>query len=78
MSGHGWVKPNPDGSKARCGGPAICPTCRSEAGPLLLSGVGRDEQAPRSAALTFYFSRRPTDDEMRAIHEGMRDLVNGG
>jgi hypothetical protein len=30
MSGHGWVTPNPDGSKARCGGPGICPACSSE------------------------------------------------
>lgn len=27
---HGHVKPNPDGSKARCGGPAICPDCALE------------------------------------------------
>lgn len=32
MSGHGHVTPNADGSKARCGGPAICPKCASEAG----------------------------------------------
>ena len=24
---HGHVIPNPDGSKARCGGPAICAVC---------------------------------------------------
>lgn len=30
MSGHGWVTPNPDGSKARCGGPAICGACARE------------------------------------------------
>lgn len=30
MSGHGWVTPNPDGSKARCGGPAICVKCALE------------------------------------------------
>jgi hypothetical protein len=32
MSGHGHVTPNPDGSKARCGGPAICRECAIEAG----------------------------------------------
>lgn len=32
MSGHGHVTPNKDGSKARCGGPAICRECRAEAG----------------------------------------------
>lgn len=46
--------------------------------PLTVSGIGRDEQAPRGAALTFYFNRRPTDDEMRAIHEAMKELINGG
>lgn len=29
-SGHGHVRPRPDGVKARCGGPAICPECRRE------------------------------------------------
>lgn len=27
---HGHVKPNPDGSKARCGGHGICPECNTE------------------------------------------------
>lgn len=30
MIGHGWVTPNPDGSRARCGGPAICGACARE------------------------------------------------
>lgn len=46
--------------------------------PLTVSGIGRDEQAPRGAALTFYFSRRPSDDEMRAIFEATKELINGG
>lgn len=29
-SGHGHVTPNPDGTKARCGGPALCPICAKE------------------------------------------------
>jgi hypothetical protein len=29
--GHGHVTPNSDGSKARCGGPALCPQCAQEA-----------------------------------------------
>lgn len=36
MSGHGHVTPNPDGTKARCGGPAICSKCALEA-----AGAGR-------------------------------------
>jgi|HubBroStandDraft_4_1064222.scaffolds.fasta_scaffold93931_4 hypothetical protein len=46
--------------------------------PLMVSGIGRDEEAPRGAALTFYFNRRPTDDEMRAIHDAVREIVNVG
>lgn len=29
--GHGWVRPRPDGFKARCGGPRICQACMREA-----------------------------------------------
>jgi hypothetical protein len=28
--GHGHVTPRPDGAKARCGGPGICPDCSKE------------------------------------------------
>ncbi len=34
---------------------------------LKCSGVGRDAQHDRS--LCFYFNRKPTDDEMRFLHE---------
>lgn len=30
MSGHGHVTPNPDGSRARCGGPGLCNVCSRE------------------------------------------------
>lgn len=30
MSGHGYVTPNPDGAKARCGGPGMCAVCAAE------------------------------------------------
>lgn len=29
-SGHGHVRPRPDGLVARCGGPEICSECREE------------------------------------------------
>jgi len=31
---HGWVLPNPDGSKARCGGPHLCRQCQRELAKL--------------------------------------------
>jgi hypothetical protein len=42
--GHGHVIPNADGSKARCGGPAICSVCAAELGQKL--GVRAHFQAP--------------------------------
>jgi uncharacterized small protein (DUF1192 family) len=45
MSGHGHVTPNPDGSKVRCGGPAICSVCALEKARL------PDELAELRAAL---------------------------
>lgn len=27
---HGWVVPRADGARARCGGPSICATCKTE------------------------------------------------
>lgn len=38
MSGHGHVVPNPDGSRARCGGPAICKVCAQELAQQMASG----------------------------------------
>jgi hypothetical protein len=29
-TGHGWVHKRPDGAVARCGGPALCKTCKAE------------------------------------------------
>lgn len=32
--GHGHIWPRPDGTKARCGGPALCVQCARDAGML--------------------------------------------
>ncbi|WP_286938942.1 hypothetical protein [Achromobacter sp. UBA4530] len=29
-SSHGWVVPRADGARAKCGGPALCATCKTE------------------------------------------------
>lgn len=42
--------------------------------PLKLNGVGRDLEAP-GGALSFYFDRKPTDAEMRFLHECMARAV---
>lgn len=49
--GHGHVTPNPDGTKAKCGGPAICPVCKAEA-----EALAAGQQARR-------FVRLPTPDK---------------
>jgi hypothetical protein len=38
--------------------------------PLRCQGVSRDVGNER--ALSFYFSRRPTDDELRLLHQVMQ------
>jgi hypothetical protein len=37
---------------------------------LRVKGIGRDVENPQGACI--YLSRRPTDDELRAIHEYLR------
>lgn len=36
---HGHVRPNPDGSKARCGGPGLCQVCSAEAAQYIRPAV---------------------------------------
>lgn len=40
MNNHGHVRPNQDGSRARCGGPGICMECSLEANAYKLSAMG--------------------------------------
>lgn len=40
---------------------------RNSADVLRIFGVGRDQDM--APALVVYFNRKPTDDEMRAVHE---------
>src|SRR6185437_15107724 len=42
----------------------------SSTAPLRCPGVGRD--ADNEQSLCFYFNRKPTDDEMRFLHEVMQ------
>lgn len=49
-TGHGHVRPRPDGVKARCGGPGICPECArglAQAGKGVLTGLRLHEGEPR-------------------------------
>lgn len=52
-----------------------CIMCGAEAPVVakLVMGVGRDEDMPN--ALVIYCSRRPTDNEMHAIHEAAREAL---
>ncbi len=45
----------------------------SNIGKLKCPGVGRDAENEKS--LCFYFDRKPTDDEMRYLHEVMQRAV---
>jgi hypothetical protein len=62
---HGHVTPNADGSKARCGGPGICPVCSQEA--ALQQGEpykGGTEQGPT------YRKQRQSERPDRAVDQG--------
>jgi hypothetical protein len=42
IGGHGHVTPRPDGARARCGGPGLCPECSREQAAKASSGAGRN------------------------------------
>lgn len=39
-TGHGHVWPRPDGMKAKCGGPALCPMCKRDAAGMMKDADG--------------------------------------
>lgn len=45
-SGHGHVWPRPDGFKARCGGPTLCPQCRADQTKVLIIQISAMRSAP--------------------------------
>ena len=48
-TGHGHVRPRPDGMKARCGGPVLCPDCArdlAQDGKGVLTGLRLHEGEP--------------------------------
>jgi hypothetical protein len=47
MSGHGHVTPNPDGAKARCGGPGLCGACARELAVKEGKTIDRKQTCPR-------------------------------
>lgn len=50
---------------------------RTNGEPLLhLNGVGRDTSDGSGRSLLLFFNRQPSDDEMRAIHDALRPIVN--
>lgn len=58
-SGHGHVFPRPDGVKARCGGPAICPVCAQDLGALQA-----DQRLAQPAAVA---PREPPGPRLRLV-----------
>lgn len=56
MNGHGHVTPNPDGSRARCGGPKFCGVCALEAAQIATATRRPIVDQPPPVATT----KRPT------------------
>jgi hypothetical protein len=71
VSGHGWVVPNENGLKARCGGPAICSQCAKE---LAQHSVSLE---PVKEALNKFNSLRPceTVDSMWELYAAISKLT---
>ena len=65
-TGHGHVRPRPDGVKARCGGPALCGVCARER--AVLDGLKPPEPPARSAEVQAWLdeSTRVLVAELRA------------
>lgn len=86
MSGHGHVTPNADGSKARCGGPALCIECAIESvqkdasqGVIFRSHRGGDGRGPMSIPIDNR-TDPPTEAEWKAAegaHERHVERVKG-
>lgn len=62
-TGHGHVRPRPDGVKARCGGPALCPECAAEQKATGEAPADKQGAAPRppvsSLPFEITFEMRP-------------------
>lgn len=70
--GHGWVTPNPDGSKARCGGPTLCDVCRRELAAREFQALPPESQlgdAPIDSSL---------HAQMTGIAKALDEAFNGG
>lgn len=64
MIGHGHVTPNPDGTKARCGGPAICEVCARELANKTLMDEAMSNAKERSDKFFQYFGIRGDELEI--------------
>lgn len=70
---HGHVTPNPDGSKARCGGPAICPECQHE---LMTMIRDRPDSIPALSPLKKQDIIRQTIVDAEAVYRKVMDLAD--
>jgi hypothetical protein len=87
MSGHGHVTPNPDGSRARCGGPGMCKVCSLESAALKArehAAVTPTVSKPESVALTEADVRRIVAEMINShahsriewLRRALRDISN--
>ena len=70
QNGHGHVTPNPDGSRARCGGPNMCRVCQAELRQQqALQGAGNDGDRPdiRASRMVDFLRNRIADGYRGAV-----------
>jgi hypothetical protein len=75
VAGHGWVTPNPDGMKARCGGPGICGACALEAGAKLQAVAGAARKVWESQDGWWFITPQELRDRDWTVVEVTRDAM---
>ena len=83
MTGHGHVTPNPDGLKARCGGPAICSVCAKELAakmaidtPKHIEAFLEERSSLNSAAVNMHNDREALEKALNERPEWAYDWRN--
>jgi hypothetical protein len=74
--GHGHVTPNPDGSKARCGGPGMCPVCNAELGAQIGDEMNRVKAEQKNADVIQFVRKVDVPAPTKCSFCG-KDLVKG-
>ncbi len=79
MAGHGHVVPNPDGTRARCGGPGACPQCSQEYAREHMKKEKQYDPPPRAPfEVRLTVTGDTWTDALRILQETVDEIVSHG